>query len=51
MQRITSERPVYLTTTTFYTPQAPAALFISPVAVRIAKADSWVYLAPPGSFG
>jgi len=42
---------VYLTTTTVHCPQAPAALFISPVAARIAKADGWVDLAPPGSFG
>jgi hypothetical protein len=26
-------------------------LFTSPVAVRVAKADSWIDLAPPGSFG
>jgi hypothetical protein len=42
---------VYLTTVTFNCPQSPAVLTASPVAVRIAKADSWVYLAPPGSFG
>ena len=27
------------------------ALRISPVVVRIAKVDSWIDLAPPGSFG
>jgi hypothetical protein len=42
---------VHLTTTTFYSPQAPAAPFTSRAAVRIAKADGWVDLAPPGSFG
>jgi hypothetical protein len=51
MQRIISERPVHSTTTTFYCPQAPAALVPSPLAVRIAKADGSVDLAPPGSFG
>jgi hypothetical protein len=38
-------------TTTFYRPQMPAALLISTAVVRIAKADGWVDLAPPGSFG
>jgi hypothetical protein len=28
-----------------------AALFISTAVVRIATADGWVDLAPPGSFG
>jgi hypothetical protein len=42
---------VHLTTTTSYFSHAPAALFISTAAVRIAKADGWVDLAPPGSFG
>jgi hypothetical protein len=31
--------------------QTAAALFNSPVAVRIAKGDDWVVLALPGSFG
>jgi len=42
---------VYLTTVTAKSSQAPTALFTSPVAMRIAKADGWVDLAPPGSFG
>ena len=42
---------MHLTTTTFYTPQAPAKPRTSTAAVRIAKADGWVDLAPPGSFG
>jgi hypothetical protein len=28
-----------------------AALYFSPVVVRNAKADGWIDLAPPGSFG
>ncbi|HVQ16668.1 MAG TPA: hypothetical protein VMS40_23860 [Vicinamibacterales bacterium] len=42
---------MHLTTTTFHSSQAPAALVTSPVTARIAKADGWVDLAPPGSFG
>jgi len=42
---------VHLTTPTFHTPQASAASCTSTTAVRIAKADGWVDLAPPGSFG
>jgi hypothetical protein len=38
-------------TTTFYDPQASVALFISVSAARVAKADGWVDLAPPGWFG
>jgi len=49
VQRIISERLVNSTTTNFYCPQSSAALVIS--AARIAKADGWVDLAPPGSFG
>jgi hypothetical protein len=42
---------VYLTTVIPTCAQTAAALFNSPVAVRIAKGDDWVVLAPPGSFG
>jgi len=49
VQRIISERLVNSTTTNFYCPQSSAALVIS--VARIAKADGWVDLAPPGSFG
>jgi hypothetical protein len=28
-----------------------AVLVTSPYAVRVAKADGWIDLAPPGSFG
>ena len=49
LQRIISERLVNSTTTNFYCSQTSAALVIS--AARIAKADGWVDLAPPGSFG
>jgi hypothetical protein len=31
--------------------QSATVLNTSPVAVRIAKGDDWVDLAPPGSFG
>ena len=51
MQRIIPERLVNSTATYFSCPQAPAALLISGEAARIAKADGWVDLAPPGSFG
>jgi hypothetical protein len=39
------------TATNFDCPQTSAALVISVDAGRIAKADGWVDLAPPGSFG
>jgi hypothetical protein len=48
---ILSERTVHLTAFNPVCASDAAALYVSPVAVRIAKGDDWVDLAPPGSFG
>jgi len=42
---------VHLSTVTIDRAQAPAPLFTSTAVARAAKADGWIYLAPPGSFG